>query len=144
TESPGPAAPPVTLADAPLGAYLLGEPFVAGKVVLDIGPRPGRAVERLNRAGAREVRTTEGPGPKLDLEDRSVDVVFCVARLSAPAGDVERHRWLGEMRRVLRPGGFCLVRLPAASGDERGGRARAGLEALLRSHFATVDLVAEA
>jgi hypothetical protein len=144
-ESPGLAAPLVaTLADAPLAAYLLGEPFVAGKVVLDIGPRPGRAIERLTRAGAREVRTMEGPGPGLEIEDRAVDVVFCVARLSAAYSEVERHRWVAEIRRVLRPGGFCLVRFPAISGDERGARAREGLAATLRNHFAVVDLVAEA
>jgi hypothetical protein len=145
TESPGLAAAPApTLADAPLAAYLLGEPFVAGKVVLDIGPRPGRAAERLNRAGARELRTMEGPGPRLELEDRSVDAVFCVARLSATLSEADRHRWLGEMRRVLRPGGFCLVRFPAISGDAHGARAREGLAETLRHHFATVDLVAEA
>src|SRR2546423_12688215 len=94
----GLAAPPSTLADAPLAAYLLAEPFVAGKRVLDIGPRPARAAERLNRAGAREVVASEGPGPRLEVEDRSVDVVLCVARLSAPSSEVERHRWLAEMR----------------------------------------------
>jgi hypothetical protein len=140
-----PAAPPApTLTDAPLAAYLLAEPFVAGKVVLDIGPRPARAAERLDRAGAREVVMEEGPGPRLARDDRSVDVVLCVARLSAPGSDVERHRWLAEVRRVLRPGGFALVRLPAASPSGRGAEARAGLADLLRPHFAIVDLVAEA
>jgi SAM-dependent methyltransferase len=134
---------PATLADAPLAAYLLAEPFLAGKVVLDIGPRPARAVERLSRAGAKEVRLSDGPGPRLEAEDRSVDVVLCVARLGGAHGEVERHRWLTEIRRVLRPGGFCLLRLPAVAGDERGARAREGLGEMLRPHFATVDLVAE-
>lgn len=146
SSSGGRAAPPAaaTLTDAPLAAYLLAEPFVAGKVVLDVGPRPARAAERLDRAGAREVVVDDGPGPRLGRDDRSVDVVLCVARLSAPASEVERHRWLAELRRVLRPGGFCLARFPAVSPTGRGGEARAGLETLLRHHFPTVDLVAEA
>jgi hypothetical protein len=112
--------------------------------VLDVGPRPGRAAERLRRAGAREVVTMEGPGPQIDLADASVDVVLCVARLSAPESDMERHRWLAEMRRVLRPGGFCLVRIPAISRSGRGREARPGLEEVLHPHFPLVDLVPEA
>lgn len=137
-----PLAP--TLADAPLAAYLLAEPFVAGKVVLDVGPRPARAAERLGRAGAREVITMEGPGPRIDLPDGAVDVVLCVSRLGGAANEVERHRWLSEIRRVLRGGGFCLVRIPAVSASGRGGEARSGLLEMLRPHFATVDLVPEA
>jgi hypothetical protein len=134
--------PASTLADAPLAAYLLAEPFVAGKVVLDVGPRPARAAERLGRAGAREVLTMEGPGPRIELPDGAVDVVLCVARLSTP-GDVERHRWLAEIRRVLRGGGFALARLPAVSASGRGSLARDGLVELLKAYFPMVDLVAE-
>jgi hypothetical protein len=141
----GPAAPPApTLADAPLAAYLLAEPFVAGKVVLDVGPRPARAAERLGRAGAKQVMGMEGPGPRIELPDGAVDVVLCVARLSAASSEVERHRWLAEIRRVLRGGGFCLLRFPAVSPSGRGAEARAGLLEMLRPHFPTVDLVAEA
>ncbi|HXU80298.1 MAG TPA: methyltransferase domain-containing protein [Polyangia bacterium] len=143
--SPTDAAPLVpTLADAPLAAYLLAEPFVAGKVVLDVGPRPARAAERLSRAGAKQVLTMEGPGPRMELSDGAVDVVICAVRLSGAANDVERHRWLSEIRRVLRSGGFALVRIPAVSGSGRGAEARAGLLEMLRPHFATVDLVPEA
>jgi hypothetical protein len=139
------AAPPSpTLVDAPLAAYLLAEPFVAGKVVLDVGPRPARAAERLVRAGARQVISMEGPEPRMDLADGTVDVVLCVARLGASASEVERHRWLTEIRRVLRAGGFALVRLPAVSGSGRGAGARTGLLEALRPHFAAVDLVPEA
>ena len=134
--------PAATLADAPLAAYLLAEPFVAGKVVLDVGPRPARAAERLGRAGAQKVLTMEGPGPRIELPDGAVDVVLCVARLTAP-GDLERHRWLAELRRVVRSGGFCLVRLPALSATGRGSLAREGLIELLRPHFPLVDLVPE-
>jgi SAM-dependent methyltransferase len=137
-------AAPLAPTLAPLAAYLLAEPFLAGKVVLDVGPRPARAAERLARAGARQVVDMEGPGPRIDLPDATVDAVLCVARLSAPASDVERHRWLGEMRRVLRSGGFCLVRLPAVSASGRGIEARSGLLEMLRAHFPTVDIVPEA
>ena len=133
-----------TLADAPLAAYLLAEPFVAGKVVVDVGPRPARAAERLGRAGAKEVIAMEGPSPRIEAPDAAVDVVLCVARLCASSSEVERHRWLSEMRRALRPGGFCLVRLPAVAASGRGAEARAGLVELLRHHFPIVDLVAEA
>jgi hypothetical protein len=144
--SPEPTGPPqaATLVDAPLGAYLLAEPFVAGKVVLDVGPRPARAAERLVRAGVRQIVSMEGPGPHIDLADGAVDVVLCVARLGAAASEVERHRWLAEIRRVLRGGGFALVRIPAISASGRGAHARTGLVELLRFHFSTVDLVPEA
>lgn len=141
----GRAAPPApTLADAPLAAYLLAEPYVAGKVVLDVGPRPARAAERLVRAGARQVVSMEGPAPRMDLADGAVDVVLCVARLGAATSEVERHRWLAEIRRVLRAGGFALVRLPAVSASGRGAQARTGLLEMLRHHFPLIDLVPEA
>jgi hypothetical protein len=125
-------------ADAPLAAYLLAEPFLSGRVVLDVGPRPPRAAERLARAGAREVISGEGPGPSFPLADASVDVALCVARLTAVESDVDRHLWLAELRRVLRPEGFCLVRVPG--GD--AGSAEA-LRALVLTHFAICDVVAE-
>jgi hypothetical protein len=127
------SAPP-SPADAPLAAYLLAEPFLAGKVVLDVGPRPSRAAERLARAGAREVINGEGPGPALALPDGAVDVVLCVARLAALDSDLDRHRWLAELRRVVRPDGFCLVRLPAALD---------AAEDLVLTHFAVCDLIQE-
>jgi hypothetical protein len=133
-----PQAPNGTAVDAPLAAYLLGEAFVAGKIVVDVGPRPARAAERLRRGGAREIISADGPGPHLEVADGSVDVVFCVARLCAVSTDVDRHRWFAELRRVLAPGGFCVVRLPV---EELGTLA---LESLLRPHFGVVDVVAEA
>lgn len=140
-----PPPPVATAADAPLAAYLLAEPFLAGKVVLDVGPRPPRAAERLARAGASEVQMADGPGPAFDAADASVDVLMCVARLAAPAGDAERHRWLMEIRRVLRPGGFCLLRLSAAALSARGPATPAdALHDLLRPHFGAIQVVAEA
>lgn len=122
--------------DPLLAAYLLVEPLVAGKVVLEIAPHPAGGEERLRRAGARDVlRET---GPRLSCPDGSVDVVLCLARLAASPDDVERQAWLAELRRVLRAEGFALVRLAAGPGGARGA------EELLRRHFATVEAVAEA
>jgi SAM-dependent methyltransferase len=131
------AAPEVSLA-----AYLLVEPFVSGRLVLDVGPRPPRSTERLSRAGAREVREAEGP--ELPLADATADVVLCVSRLAALSNDVDRHRWLLELRRVLRPGGFCLVRIPVATLATGEESAESVLRELVRHHFGVVDVVAEA
>jgi Methyltransferase domain len=137
------SSPEPTPLDAPLAAYLLGEPFVAGRVVLDVGPRPARAAERLGRAGARQIVNADGPGPRLEVGDGSMDVVFCVARLCAVGTDVERHRWFAELRRVLAPGGFCVVRVPVADLGATGQRPLELLESLLRAHFAAFDVVSE-
>jgi hypothetical protein len=135
---------PVSPVDAPLAAYLLAEPFLAGRVVLDVGPRPPRAAERVARAGARQVHNGDGPGPRFELPDRSVDVALCVARLSACPTDVDRHLWLAEIRRVLRPEGFCLVRLPVRALEGEGSATAAdSLRALVLTHFALCDVVAE-
>jgi hypothetical protein len=144
--SPSPfarSAPLASPADAPLAAYLIAEPLVAGKVVLDIGPRPARAVERLARAGALEVIRSDGPGPELAVADQSVDVVLCVARLTALAGDLERHRWLAELRRVVRPEGFCLLRLSVTALASEERPATQVMEDLVLAHFGICDLVPE-
>jgi SAM-dependent methyltransferase len=136
---PTEVGPPATPADPALAAYLLAEPFVAGKVVLDVAPRPRRAAERLARANAGQVLPTEDP--PADLPAESVDVVVCASRLAAVTDAVERQRWLSELRRVLRPDGFCLVRLPVAALP--GPDPVQAFEALLLDHFAVCDVVAE-
>ena len=148
--APGPGPLPAVAAtvadplDVPLAAYLLAEPFLAGKVVLDIGPRPARAAERLARAGVAEALMADGPGPALSAADGSVDVVLCTARLSAAASDAERHRWLMEIRRVLRTGGFCLLRVAVAAIGGRGPATPAdALYDLLRPHFGPIQVVGE-
>jgi hypothetical protein len=137
------SAPLASPADAPLAAYLIAEPLLAGKVVLDVGPRPSRAAERLARAGAKEVIWGDGPGPAFELPDHSVDVVLCVSRLSAPTSDVERHRWLAELSRVLHPGGFCLLRVPVAVLESEEREAVPALEQLVLTHFGICDVVPE-
>lgn len=130
---------------------MLVEPLVRGKVVADVPPAPVVGGERLAAAGAAQLLRAEAEGLRLDLPDRSVDVVLCLSRLSTYPGDVERHRWLAELRRVLRPDGFAVVRIAAAalvgkSAPGGGSGASAVCEAyadLLRHHFPTVDMVSE-
>jgi SAM-dependent methyltransferase len=140
-DAPPEQAAPVP-AQAALAAYLLVEPFVSGRLVVDVGPRPPRAAERLQRAGAREVREVDGPD--LPLAEATADVVLCVSRLAGLANDVDRHRWLLELRRIVRPGGFCLVRVPVANLATAEESAESVLRELVRHHFGVVDLVAEA
>jgi SAM-dependent methyltransferase len=46
--------------------------------------------------------------PPLDLEDDSVDVLFAHSVLTH-LGEEHQHRWLAEIRRVLRPGGLAFL-----------------------------------
>jgi len=118
-------------------AYLLIEPFASGRVVLDVGPRPPESTERLMRAGAVQVVAADPAEPRLSAPDASADMVLCLARLAAVTGDAERHRWLAELRRVLRPGGLCVLRGgPSAT-------TRAELQDTLAQHFDAIELVDE-
>ncbi len=121
--------------DPLLAVYLLVEPLVAERVILDVGPRPPGGLERLRRAGAERIEEEEGGRSRLSALDASVDVVVCVARLGAVSDEIERQRWFAELRRVLKPGGFCVLRVPADVWP--------AFEPRLRDHFATVQVVAE-
>lgn len=133
-------------ADSLLAVYLMIEPLVAERIVLDVGPRAADAPERLRNAGARQVLLADGTLPRLSAEDRSADVVVCLERLSAAPDGVGRHRLLAELRRVTRPDGFCVVRVHAGDAQgapgSRGGKS-AAFEDLLRHHFSSVDIVSE-
>jgi len=138
-----PSASPVE--SLPVPAYLLVEPMVQGKKVLDIatsvgGPGP----ECLRRAGAAEVISCAPSGPSLPAPDAAVDIVLCGLSLSAVRSDEERGAWLTEIRRVLRPDGFCMLRLAATAFREdaqAGAGMRAACSDLLLTYFATVDMV---
>jgi regulator of replication initiation timing len=125
--------------------YLLVEPLVSGKQVLDVaaavgGPGP----ECLRRAGAAEVISCVLTGPSLPLPDAGVDIVL--RGLPVIRSDADRGVWMAEIRRVLRPGGFCVLRLAAAALRDHA-QAGAGLRTacmdLLLAYFATVDIVEE-
>ncbi|MDN5934512.1 MAG: class I SAM-dependent methyltransferase [Pseudonocardia sp.] len=87
----------LNLAHYPAGVTLRG---------IDLSP----AMVELARARAaelgREVDLRVGDAERLDLPDRSVDSVVCTFSL---CGIPDHRRALGEMIRVLRPGGLLLL-----------------------------------
>ena len=129
----------------PIPFYLLVEPMVSGKQVLDVaagvgGPGP----ECLRRAGAAEVICCAPAGPSLPVPDAGVDIVLC--GLPVIRSDADRGAWMAEIRRVLRPGGFCVLRLAAAAlrdDAQAGAGMRTACMDLLLAYFATVDIVEE-
>jgi hypothetical protein len=129
----------------PVPVYLLVEPMVSGKKVLDVTTRVGGpGVECLRRAGAAEVTSFVPDWPSLSAPDAGIDIVMC--GLSAVGSDEDRGVWLAEIRRALGPGGFCVLRLPTAAFRERaqaGVGMRTACADLLLGYFATVDIVEE-
>jgi regulator of replication initiation timing len=129
----------------PAPFYLLVEPMVSGKQVLDVatsvgGPGP----ECLRRAGAAEVISCVPTGPSLPVPDAGVDIVLC--GLPVIRSGADRDIWMAEIRRVLRPGGFCVVRLAAAAlcdHTQAGAGMRTACVDILLAYFATVDIVGE-
>jgi hypothetical protein len=130
----------------PVPLYLLVEPMVSGKQVLDVatslaGPGPGC----LRRAGAAEVISFVPTGPSFPVPDAGMDIVLC--GLPPIRSDADRGVWMAEIRRVLRPEGFCVLRLAAATALQAHAQAGAGLRTacmdLLLGYFATVDIVEE-
>jgi SAM-dependent methyltransferase len=77
-------------------------------VLLDVALDP--ALKTTNR-----VEAIEGPLPDTlaGVADASVDVAMCTSVLEHLW---EPQRALGEMRRILRPGGVCLVNVPSWRG----------------------------
>jgi len=115
----------------------------ADDVVLDLGCGPGTAVRELDRAGfgrprwvgldasppmLARARALGGPVVRAEvtrvpLGDHSVDVAVAGWLLHVlPAS--ARRRCLGEIARVLRPGGRCVVIVPAAPTSYLGCAAR--------------------
>lgn len=162
--TPGPSPPPPAAAPSPavearpagtdasgeprhdpaaLAAYVLLEPLVEGRSVLDAGPGAPRGGELLRDAGAR-VENITTTTPQLPFGDGSFDVAL---RIEGTA-DVEGARaWAVELRRVLRPGGICVLRVPAQGErtvtDGEAGFTGASLEAALRGLFPIVDVLGE-
>jgi regulator of replication initiation timing len=137
--------PPPPVEPLPVALYLLVEPMVSGKKVLDVAPRVGGpGLEFLRRAGAADAISCVPDGPSLHVADPGVDIVLC--GLSAGWSDEERGVWLAELRRVLRPGGFCVLRLATAAlrdHAQAGAGMRTACADLLLGYFATVDIVEE-
>lgn len=137
-----------------LAVCLLCEPLLVGKQVLVVGPLAASAGAHLGRARAENVTMIDGVDRRLDRPDGSVDVALCLAGLGSLASDVERHRWLGEIHRVLKPRGFAVLRVPGGVrvapvpgrrvvGKRAAGMSQAALEDLVRHHFTTIEVVSE-
>lgn len=144
-DSPDGRLPLPAVEPLPVPVYLLVEPMVSGKKVLDITTRVGGpGVECLRRAGAAEVTSFVPDRPSLPAPDAGIDIVMC--GLSAVGSDEDRGVWLAEIRRALCPGGFCVLRLPTAAFRDRarvGAGMRTACADLLLGYFATVDIVEE-
>jgi hypothetical protein len=143
SDGDSPSPPPVD--PLPIPFYLLVEPMVSGKRVLDVGTHVGGpGPECLRRAGAAEVISCTPTGPSLPAADAGVDIVLCGLSVPVVRSDAERSVWLAEIRRVLQPGGLCVLRVAAAAfrEDAQAG-VRAACTDLLLGFFATVDIVEE-
>jgi hypothetical protein len=136
---------PVFVGMLPVPVYLLLDPMVQGRKVLDIGPaQNGPRAEALRRAGASEVASCVPDGLRVPAPDACADVVLCSLTADLVAADEQRSAWLAEVARVLRPGGFCVLHMPASALQREGQIARGPLSActdMLLAHFATVDVV---
>ena len=105
-----------------LMALALQRGFVsfAGKDVLHFAPEP--AVKAMTDTQSPKSRVTADLEPgiadrvlnieQLDLEDESLDIIICSHVLE----HVDDRKALGEMKRVLRPGGQAVIMIPIVEG----------------------------
>lgn len=126
------------------GAALLGQTARA-VVGVDISPV---AIAHARSSYVREnLRFVEGDALKLPIPDASIDAIVSFETLEHFA---EHDRFLGEAKRVLRPGGFLLISTPdrdnysAASGPANPYHKReltsGEFQATLRKWFSAVRL----
>lgn len=121
---------------------------VAGQQVLDLGCGFGGFAQALKDSGAqvvaldssarvlkglsRELRPVCGDALRLPFPDGSFDFVFCASLIEHVP---DPHRLFGEIRRVLRDGGWCYLSFPPFY-SPRGGHQFAPYH-LLGERFAT-------
>jgi len=138
---------PSASSDRPWGLafYLFVEPFSIGKVVVDLSAWGGPGAEMLRKAGALEVLSPAGPGLPLPFPDGGADLVICPLTEAEVADDRRRASIFGEIHRILRRDGMCVVRSEAAALEKAavGVSQRAVLADMALEHFATVDIVEE-
>lgn len=152
----GPAGLPEALGGSvlELAPYMVVEPFVMDRDVVDVDPAHERGIDRLAVVGRARVRRARWTGTAIDAADGSADVLLCLRGLVLAGDDfTEPDKLMTEILRVLRPDGFCVVRVAGATGHATGpSRAgteapqlptRAGLERWLRGWFVSVDVVGQ-
>lgn len=128
-----------------LSFYLFVESQCAGRVVVDLSPgtSPGPAI--LRQAGAVEVLSGDFQVLPLPFPSGSADLVLAGLSSAAVSNEQLRNRMFTEIRRILRPNGFAIMRAPADSliQPAAGTTVRAVLADRLLEHFATVEIVEE-
>ena len=144
---PAAPSPPTTVPveAMPVPVYLLVEPMVQNKKVLDIGPTGGGPrAQILRRAGAAEVVTCSPEGLRVPVSDGIADVVLCSLSADLVASSHRRSVWLAEIHRLVKPDGFCALHIPTAALQRQGRGSQGPLSActdMLLAFFATVDVV---
>jgi hypothetical protein len=128
-----------------LSFYLFIEPFAVGKVVVDLSVGGGPGAEFLRRSGAVEVLAPEKAGLPLPFSDGGADVVICAMGDAELTDDAQRAALLGDVHRILRNDGMCIVRVVAQAlqAAVEDVSPRAALADRMLEHFATVDIVEE-
>lgn len=109
------------------------------KTILDVGCGYGRTLEEMHRLGYRRLIGMDFSGgmikrgraqypwldlrvmqtEDIDLPDGSVDAVILFAVLTCIREDEKQRKLIGEIRRVLRPGGILYVNDFLLNTDER-------------------------
>lgn len=130
----------------PLGLsfYLFVESQCAGRVVIDLSPHnPGTTI--LKQAGALEVLSANPSQFPLPFPSSSADLVLVGLSPWTLANEDVQNQLLREIRRLLRPNGFSIIRVDAKSlsQPETGENARTKFTQCLLAHFTLVEIVEE-
>lgn len=105
--APGPDAAILDVAAGPGTLSLLAAPMVGHVTALDFSPAMvARLREAAVRGGHTNVRVDQGDAAALPYKSARFDAVFCLFGLMFVP---DRARALGELRRVLGPGGRTVV-----------------------------------
>lgn len=147
-----------------LGRYMSVLKAIKGKTVLDIASGSGYgtklmaadakfvygvdidedAVEYSRKEfGAKNVEYIVGSGTEIPLKDDSVD---CVVSMETIEHIEDQEKFLEEVRRVLRPGGFMIVSTPNDKVYPKGNHFhvrehnKASLVTLLKKYFKKVNI----
>jgi len=136
---------PEKIASWGLPFYLFVEPLCASRVVVDLSPMQSPGPDLLKRAGAVEVLRGDPKVLPLPFPSAGADMVLAGLSHASAMDDQLRFLVISEVRRLLRPGGFAVVRVAADSMVKSNASVslRAMLADLLLQHFAIVEIVEE-